>query len=809
MRYFDRRQVLGLTGAVAALPLPSWERRGRPPLPVVESGQARAAVLAAPGAEAAADELVAYVERATGVLLPRTPVPGGGQTVILVGSPGPDPAVPGLLAALDRDGFLIRPYQGTIAVVGPSATGTANGVRGFLELYLGVRWLLPGPDGDDVPARSTVRVPSSPVREEPSFTQRSLSPLRDQRFPLQRQWAERNRLQGVGTEPIAFHHNLHSLFPVDRYGQSHPEYYPNSRPPRAGVLTGWQPAFSVPGTIDAAVTGILEYFAANPAATSFSLGVNDGEGYAEPDPVPAYYAWVNQVVERVLAHHPDKWFGLLAYRKLETPPAFALNGRVVPFLTKDRFAWVDAAEQAAGHALTDRWLAVSRRLGFYDYLYGAPYLLPRVYPHRYAETLRYAHRKGVVAHYAEIYPNWGEGPKPWVTAKLLWNANAKVDALLREWYERAVGPAAAGDLAAYYRIWERFWTEEVPRASWFQPGATYQSFNLPQYLELVQEAELVRSRALLDAAVAKAATPAQNARAKLLRRSFEFYEASALSYPKQVAAPADQAGATALLRGGVDTFQRRLDLAAHRLRLIKDFAADPVLVLPWNPASIVNLNWTGWNPAEYWSLVDYLRRHEPAGGPLTDLARDLAANHPTRGGRGYADLILRGVGVPSRVANPSFESGAADAESWRLLPRSNGTRAVARVTGDAATGTAVLRVSGRGWGGPSQVIDVDPGLARLTAVYRAPAGTSASVQLALDLLDATGVMIPGSSVRSPVIPLRGTGAWTPLLLDTEIPDKARDVPVAKVELVFLVDSAGDVTVDFDDVALYTIPKGQP
>jgi hypothetical protein len=784
-----RRQLFGLAGLLALGPV--TKPRPRQGLAIVESGRALAAVVAAPGSEEAAAELVAYIERASGVRLPTAATPG--LSTLSVGSAAADPALPGLLAGLDPDGYVIKAHTGGLSVVGPSPAGTANGVREFLERQVGVRWLMPGPDGDDVPARATVRAPETTLREQPAFAQRSFSPLRDNRYPLQSEWARRNRMQGTATEPIAFHHNLHSLFPVERYGQSNPEFYPGGNPPAPGKLTGWQPAFTVPGTIDAAVTGILEYFAANPSARSFSLGVNDGEGFAETDPVPAYYTWVNEVVRRVLLTHPDKDFGLLAYRKLETPPAFALHPKVVPFLTQDRYAWTDPAAEAAGHALTDRWLAVCSRLGFYDYLYGAPYLLPRLFTARYAKTMRYAKAKGVVAHYAELYPNWGEGPKPWVFAKLQWNPDADEAALRREWYERAVGPAAAADLSAYFDLWERFWAERVPGSPWFLPGATYQTFNLPQYLDQVEEADLTRSRTLVDSALARADTPARKARATVVRRAFELYEASALSYPRPVAAPAGQAEALALLDGGVSAFQRRLDLAARRQQLIQEFASDPVLIMQMNPLSHANLVWTGWNPSEYWSLVAYLRAHEPNGGPVTDRARSLSGQHP------YAALILRGVPAVNLVANASLDTGLAP---WRLLPRSSGTRAVARPAGEA-----VLRVTGRGWGGPCQIVEAGPGLARLEAAYRAPSGTAASVQLALDLIDTAGVPIPNSSVRSPVIYLRPTGTWTPLRLDCEIPASARGKPVGKVELILLVDSAGDIAVDFDDITLLRVDKG--
>ena len=87
------------------------------------------------------------------------------------------------------------------------------------------------------------------------------------------------------------------------------------------------------------------------------------------------------------------------------------------------------SEKARGwsHDLINAWLKVAPILGWYDYIFGKQYSLPRVYFHRMAEDLRYAHKNGVRVYYAESYPppnqNWGEGPKLYLTARLLWNPN--------------------------------------------------------------------------------------------------------------------------------------------------------------------------------------------------------------------------------------------------------------------------------------------------------------------------------------------------------------------------------------------------
>src|SRR5690606_30662222 len=207
------------------------------------------------------------------------------------------------------------------------------GVSAFLERYVGVRWLFPGPLGEDVPSTSHLVVPQELVREEPAFISRLFSGLRGS---VQTEWARNNRMRGR----IQFHHNLHRLFPPAQYGATHPEFYPLRQGQRFIPTgnTGWQPCFTAPGIVEEAVKNIVAYFDANPQATSYSLGVNDSGGHCEAEPghpdypgalnsigrvnmSEIYYAWVNQVVEGVLEKHPDKYFGLLAYSHVYDPPA--------------------------------------------------------------------------------------------------------------------------------------------------------------------------------------------------------------------------------------------------------------------------------------------------------------------------------------------------------------------------------------------------------------------------------------------------------------------------------------------------------
>ena len=54
----------------------------------------------------------------------------------------------------------------------------------------------------------------------------------------------------------------------------------------------------------------------------------------------------------------------------------------------------------------------------------------------------------------ETSHNWAEAPKYYLMARLYWNPDVDVDALLAEWYELAVGTEAAGYLAGYFSLWD-------------------------------------------------------------------------------------------------------------------------------------------------------------------------------------------------------------------------------------------------------------------------------------------------------------------------------------------------------------------
>jgi hypothetical protein len=562
MKSILRNSFILITIGLLMIPIAHGLESNQNHIDLIQDGTSKAVILISPGAtrfvKEAADLLSDLIKQSTNVHIPvyrqevSTPLSAGDKIVIHVGqSKFVDKAVQ-TIADIDPDGFVITfPTPHHIVISGNTDWGTEFGVYEFLERYLGVRWLLPGPRGIYIPQNPSVVIPMDEMLEEPVFFSRKLSStdLRDTRGdnPIA-VWAHRNRMH----ERIAFHHNLYRLFPPEKYAETHPEFYPMIDGKRAIPSNDqkgkWQPCFFAPGIVEEAVKTICDYFEKHPTATSYSLAVNDAGGFCQcvkcraavtgkknslkyDDMSALYYRWTDHVVEGVLEKYPNKWFGCLAYREVATPPEdFRMHSRIIPFITYDRMYWVNSNLAQQRRRIQQQWVEHAESLGWYDYIYGTPYLLPRVYFHTMAETYRYAQENNVKAIYAEAYPNWGEGPKMYLALKLMWNPNIDVDAVLNDWYTCAVGEAAAPDLKAYYDLWEDFWTRRISDSKWIKIHPTYGAFHYPDYLDLVTYEDLQISRKLLTSTISKTTTPLQRERAEMLLKAFEFYEASAISY---------------------------------------------------------------------------------------------------------------------------------------------------------------------------------------------------------------------------------------------------------------------------------------
>lgn len=463
-----------------------------------------------------------------------------------------------LVHGLDKEGFVLQYVEpNKLIILGGGEMGLEYGVYDFLQRFVGVRWLFAGDLGTEVPFNPFLTIVPYPVVEEPAFLSRRLSDNHlwgnfmepspgNQRTDVG-VWARRNRERGR----VDFGHSLgRRIFEPEVYGETYPEIFPvidNERLIPVGGARGtakgggWQPCFTHPMTLKLGKEIVLDALRQQSFAwPTFSLGVNDREGYCmcercrmldgerrnyihKMDRSPSYFTWANQIAQAAKEEFPEVQLGFLAYDGVAEPPRdMEVHPALVPYITSDRMKWADPLLRERDQWIHRMWQDAVPEVGWYDYLFGRQYKVPRVYFRLMAEYLRWGYSNGVRYFYAEAYPSedWHEGPKFSLTLALLWNPFLDVDDFLKDWYVSAVGAEAAIALEEYFIFWETYWTQVIPHTSWFQGLGRTQYFIARNvgYLASLSSENLDYLEGLADRIEASASEDKQ-ARATFIARS--------------------------------------------------------------------------------------------------------------------------------------------------------------------------------------------------------------------------------------------------------------------------------------------------
>jgi hypothetical protein len=422
---------------------------------------------------------------------------GTGERALIVGESAPAPAIGSgpfflvgetaagralapLPALLDRDGFRVRAAgDGRVVIRGATASATEFAAGWYAQHAMGVRWFIPGDLGEAVPdLRGWVPAAADRV-VEPAFLSRDLG----LGLSTDESW---KRVNGLHAR-LPHGHALAGIFPATLF-DSHPDWFPvlegRRYRPASAKDTGWQPNLALPAVAAHAAEAANVRFDRNPQEEGFSVSINDSTRFDQteatvrargplrwfrgrPDYSDLVFGFVNRVADAVEIAHPGRRIDAYAYKWCENAPTFRVRPNVVPWLTADRTQGYSAAFKAEDQALIGRWCrSGARMVGIYDYLYGAPFLVPRVTPRLTAESVAFAYRAGARAYYAEACPNWAlEGPRLWIVTQLLWDPTQSVEALLDEYYARFWAEAAA-PMRRFYGQCEAVW-EGQPGPPWW------------------------------------------------------------------------------------------------------------------------------------------------------------------------------------------------------------------------------------------------------------------------------------------------------------------------------------------------------
>ena len=359
----------------------------------------------------------------------------------------------------------------SVYLVGNHPAATRIAVGRFCEQHLGVFFAFPGEQGAEWTPRYQVGFPLPEVFL-PDFRWRHLSGLNE----LSDDWAFS---VGYGRTP-EFSHGLYRVF--DRkVWQEEPMLFPmvGGKPaePKGNSLDP-NPHLDNPRAPEIGARYAREFFRTNPGAFSVAFGVNDtwkfddsarSEGWFRDRPVRTDYVFgfLNEVADSVWAPGGDNdgkrhAIGSLAYMQTLRAPTIKLRPEIFPWVCVDRIGYASAEFAAQDRANLAAWAKSGvKRLGVYDYLYGADVASPRVNFTALVGSIRATHTAGATGWYAEAYPLWAfDAPKLWLAAKVLEDKNANARALLNQWFAAAYGPAAAPMLEAYAQI-ESGWNRDA------------------------------------------------------------------------------------------------------------------------------------------------------------------------------------------------------------------------------------------------------------------------------------------------------------------------------------------------------------
>lgn len=527
-----------LTCAIADLPLVD---DGRPVATICHLDQDGGADIAA--------ELQRYIEAISGATLPIRQVSPiqlsegvEGPSVLLVC--GADAIGAAAFAQrgmpvgdLRPDGF-VQTSDGAseLAIIALDLAGLRYGVYDLLE-QLGVRWYMPGEMGEEIPDLATVSLPQFTSLQNPDFVLRDMWLAYGQRPGTENEdyslWRMRNKMGGVKAK---MGHALGSIISMDEFGETHPEYFPLINGERTVTSGhGWQPCTSNPEVTLIAAAKARAAFDEDPDLWSFSLSPNDGwAGWCECEECVALdppefqqdprhgkarrmLVFANAVAELLEETHPDRHLALYAYAPTVEPPtdlkahpqvaiAVAHYGSVSDKLR--RITDPNSPRNAGYIPLVEGWAEVTDQIfarEYYTGLVSETDGLARVATAwALAEDIPWYHEHNVIGINSEALGMWGNvGLNFYLAAKLMWDVETDVPAVLDDYFAGMYGPAAA------------------PMRQYFE---TLRDIARERYLKgtLFTDEDFPPLREMLDSALTLADTDKQRGRVQLSLDHFEY-----------------------------------------------------------------------------------------------------------------------------------------------------------------------------------------------------------------------------------------------------------------------------------------------
>ena len=390
--------------------------------------------------------------------------------------------------------------------------GTLNAVYDFLERYADARFFFPGELGTLFVRKAEVEVPEGLVRREPAFTERyfgwwntAKDGWYDASVTVQKATAQHWLRLRFGSARRQCCHGQRAFHLVARYGKEHPEWFCLEKDGKRNLTdTGGEPSwhnskFCYTSPIREAIYQDVKAFLSGQPASSRGLKawgasfVKDRAGdYVDIMPEDGFHecyctncqaaydksqrAYATDLIWKMTAEIAARLqregvpggVSQMAYCPYDALPSFALPTNIqVMVAVPGPWAAPDAKRHAAQLKRLKDWSgALGHKVWLWTYpgkyngkMKGIPEVTPRAYAKFWSEAAPY-----VIGGYCDNDTDrfMYEVLNLYVFAKLAWDPQADVDALLADWNARLFG-AAKDEMAAVYGLLESKWVNEISR----------------------------------------------------------------------------------------------------------------------------------------------------------------------------------------------------------------------------------------------------------------------------------------------------------------------------------------------------------
>ena len=452
----------------------------------------------------AAEEFRTYAEKISAFRLEiekTGKVPDGNAVVI--GSPETFPA---LRSAASRfkiesgrgDRLAVHTENGNLFLAGGSPRGALYAVYTFLTEVCGVRWLWPAPDGEFLPQKKKIEFPELRISQEGAFEYRGFHLCRSKMEHATETWMARNKLNIMRSSPVngssqlrewydarrrkGFHimYSDHNIALGKEMFEKHPELFALYQ----GKRVRHQHCWSNP-EVDRLMIGKMVRACREYPVEILSIYPADN-GYLcqcakcrKLPPQDRWFALFRRIAEGVRAQCPGIKFATIAYQQYLKAPEGSLKDLNLEFMEycmyKRCFVHKFGECRINREPLRDiaAWRKKGVPLGIYAYefdIFNACYLHMPFYAmlQDQMRMFRKLKMRSVITETPSQYGTFRKGEKVrpydhqrlayYLYAALLWNPDADVKALMKDYCETAFSGAAA-PMLEYFQLlaeaWER------------------------------------------------------------------------------------------------------------------------------------------------------------------------------------------------------------------------------------------------------------------------------------------------------------------------------------------------------------------